>query len=301
MMRRALWCAAAVLLTATVTGASSLARAHEEAPALGQPAAGRTDIVLNDTALDLVTDSGGEPQRRYAIELAETAVTQRCMSARGLRWSGSVLRPAPGTDEDRALRMADRQRQGYGTAAGDGSPPDAGGPDPGPALFGDLDDVGQIAVAGLGTISYPRHGCLAQGYAAVYGDTATWARAAYLPQAVARTLGHAAHQDPRYLAALTHWRTCMATAGHRYADPDAVRVSVGRQQRSGKGLDRKAEIALAVTDARCNHTAGLFRTDLAVRRDTARTSEPGLRAEIAGLGEAQTAAAEQAHRLEDTP
>ncbi|MCI4066131.1 hypothetical protein MRQ36_27720 [Micromonospora sp. R77] len=259
----------------------------ENTPTTAAVTAGpEAEIELGTAAIDLATNSGTYPDRNYVVELADERATQRCVRAAGLTWSGFVYQPPPGSDEDRALNIEGRRRDGYGLAdAGRGSlgepPGGSGGARLEEALFGRSRKVAQLRVPGAGEVGYPVEGCTARAHAAVFGDVTTWARVTFLPSGINMMLAKKAAADPRLQAPLREWSRCMAEHGHQYNNPKEIRYQLISQK-----ANREREIAVAIQDADCNRAAGLARTELELRRAAARALPADQRAELAGLATA---------------
>ncbi|MDI1461184.1 hypothetical protein QEZ54_09420 [Catellatospora sp. KI3] len=298
----------AVLLVAALGGCGTAAPAGVAPPAAAGAPAPTWAAAPSPAAQDLVTWSGTFPQHRYLVTLAENELTRRCMSDRGFAWSGYTPdQPTGATDEQRLLDLDRRRREGYGMAAGGDDAEPATAADPAEstpayrlALFGDEKRTGSVEVPGLGTITYALDGCIAQGYAGVFGDLDSWARVAYLPQGLNRTAARQAAADPRYTAALDGWRRCMAAHGHAYQTPDAIRVALGtayEQSTEPAETRLRTEIALAVQDGQCDVQAGLSRTELRLRRESVLALDTAQRAEVADLAVRFAAAVGRAHAL----
>ncbi|MFI6133722.1 hypothetical protein [Micromonospora sp. NPDC051141] len=282
--RRTRLLALSALLVGVLSGCAGQPETIPTAAAVTEPP--EVGPELTTAAIDLATNSGAYPDRNYVVELADERATRRCVRAAGLTWSGFVYRPPPGSDEDRALNLEARRRDGYGLAGAGrgaaGEPPRAsGGARLDEALFGRSHKVAQLRVPGAGEVGYPVEGCTARAHAAVFGDVTTWARVTFLPSGINMTLARTVAADPRLQAPLREWSRCMARHGLRYENPKELRKHLVSQK-----VDREREIAVAVQDADCNRAAGLARTELALRRAAARALPADQRAELAGLASA---------------
>ncbi|WP_305784471.1 hypothetical protein [Symbioplanes lichenis] len=237
--------------------------------------------------VDMITDSGGYPARRQLIDRATERATSTCMAAAGFAWSGFAGEPGPGP--------GNRARDGYGITAPAVPPPGnaTGGPELA-ALIGSPPRRATLRLPGLAQYTFPDSGCLAEGRAAVAGDTTAWARLAYLPGELNKQLSQRVAGDPRLVAARAAWSGCMAGHGHRYAAPDDIPAALAGRLRAHpeqRAALHAEETALAGLDARCNQRTRLSRTELDLRR----AAVPGLGAarleqagELTGLAEAAT-------------
>jgi hypothetical protein len=282
----------------------ALAGCGQPRPARVEPSAGtliQQTMILDPAALDLATNSGGFPARQHEVATAEEEVTARCMRDKGFSWSGYVFDPGTGSDEDRALGLAERRVRGYGLSSAttdrphkQDADPSAGDTQADLALFGQPEKAQSLTIPAVGVITYPIDGCLARGHAELFGDATTWARVAYLPQGINRQLATAARADPRYADALRTWRHCMADHDYHYENPDQVTVQV-------QAPTLEIEIAIAVQDAECNQHARLFLVELALRREAAQALGNGQRAEVAELSAAFDSAVGRARTISSPP
>ncbi|MGW7278055.1 hypothetical protein ACWGIV_07035 [Streptomyces sp. NPDC054844] len=136
------------------------------------------------------------------------------------------------------------------------------------ALDGDFDDTLTVELPSGGSVRTPRTGCYAKARGQLYGDYPTWFRArktvtSLTPLYVPRIL-----RDKRLVTAVTAWSHCMKDSGKPFESPDDI-----RRQRAGliKGMSepqaRKAESALAVTEAECARKTSLGKIARALEKE----------------------------------
>jgi hypothetical protein len=97
-----------------------------------------------------------------------------------------------------------------------------------------------------GGVGHGLSGCSVRADEQMYGDFSTWFTASrlvnfYQPQVVQAVLA-----DPRYIAAVAAWSSCMAGRGTPYASPAAAHAAF-----AGPAVPKTAEIAVATNEAEC--------------------------------------------------
>ncbi|GAA2125934.1 hypothetical protein [Streptomyces synnematoformans] len=257
-----------------------------------QPEGVRVPDHLDQSTVDMVTNSGDYPARLHQVALVDLALTEKCMQDAGIPWKGSVDRPNPDADEGSGV-SADRVRQhGYGLSEAkqsdgqNGQAGDSDDPRLRETLLGPRTALAKLTAPGDTVYWYPNQGCAAKAHASVYGDLDTWARITYIPQEISLGLFKKATADERYHAALGRWRTCMSQYGYSYDSPSSIPSALSKAyEDSTEPLDqrREKEITIAVRDMGCNRQVELSRTGLQLRREFARTIEPQQRAEMTRL------------------
>jgi hypothetical protein len=265
-------------------------RPPESASELRFPSAGAYPDRPTERAIDMITNSGDYPDRRYGMDLWDMALTERCMREAGIQWSGVVDQPNPDAKYGRSVSLDFVRQHGYGLSDGAGASSE---PTPTPsdderlrhALLGSPDDVERLVVPGIAAYGYPRHGCAAQARSAVYGDLKTWALIFHLPSELNLDVHQKAVADRRYADAVKRWSACMKERGHSYETPRDIPTSLVQQYRrtsQPQSLEQRkaAEIALALEDARCDKEARLTATRLELRREYASKIDPQLGREI---------------------
>ena len=308
MMRRARGTRLVALSTLLMTALPGCASQPGSTPARPIVSASLQGVLgLDAVAIDMITDSGGYPDRKYLVETADERVTAECMRSAGFTWSGFVYKPPPGSDEDRALDLDDRRKRGYGVAdPGQEPQPQIGGPDDGrsAALFGKARKLAKLDAPGFGQAEFPVEGCLAQAHAAIFGDVATWARLMFLPQGANAILARTTDGDPRLLAAGKAWSRCMKDHGYRYAKPGEIRSDLQTSYRDDPDpvqVRQDKEIKLALQDAACDRKVGLARTELDLRRAAARMLPADQRSDLAHLAISLDEAVGRAHATVERP
>ncbi|AGL19050.1 hypothetical protein [Actinoplanes sp. N902-109] len=239
---------------------------------------------VDPATVDMITHSGPFLDRYHQVDVAFVAATRQCMRAAGHDWQGAPDAVNPEAKEGGGVSLDQIRTRGYGLS--DDRPPQ----DPGTAtealavaLLGERTDLAELVSPRGGVYLYPRHGCAARTYTALYGDLETWARVTNLPQEINIRLGRQAEADPRYAAKLRQWRECMTAKGYSYASPDAIVQSLRRayeQDRRPLPERRAAEIRIALDDVSCNKGVRLTATALQLRRSYAQRISPAERTEM---------------------
>ncbi|MGC5330399.1 hypothetical protein [Micromonospora sp. DT62] len=256
---------------------------------------GRQESALGVDALDLLTGSGGHPARRRVLELAEEKLVERCMAARGQVYWPVTPPPVDGSDEERAVDLPRRRAKGFGLAEAS-RPPRAGPNDRQPAfqfaLFGDTRRYEKLELPNGSVLSYPTVGCVAESRAALYGDARRWARVDGVPQVLDNALREQVGKAPELARARARWLSCMAGAGYPYPDPEGAAEDLSRayRQDGDSASLRRREIAVATADGECALRAHVPATELALRRDGARSLPAARRRELNDLGAVHCAA-----------
>ncbi|MEV6617847.1 hypothetical protein AB0N31_29115 [Streptomyces sp. NPDC051051] len=104
-------------------------------------------------------------------------------------------------------------------------------------------------------------GCSAEAEEALYGDPATWFRAARTATGLRALYGEDLMRDRELTAAVRAWSRCMRGAGLAHADPqaarDAIRANTARLGPARADEAFALERRTAVADARCAREADL--------------------------------------------
>lgn len=261
---------------------SGCADSHPESGSEPRPAmAGSYASRPGEPAIDMITNSGDYPERRHAVDLADMALTERCMREAGIAWTGGVDEPNPEAREGGSLTLDYIRRHGYGLSDEESPEPT---PESTPAdgrlrltLLGPPDALARLEGPGGVVHWYPRSGCAARAHVAVYRDLDTWARTFYFPQETNLVLHDRAMADPRYAAVLDRWSGCMAQHGHSYRSPTDIVTRLTEEYRNDHqplAQRRAKEVALALQDVECNKEVRLSATALALRREYASQLDP---------------------------
>jgi hypothetical protein len=272
----------------------------------GYPQPKSAEPQLDQATVDMITNTGGYPDRQYHVALVDMALTERCMRAAGISWRGQVDEPNPDADAGGAVSVDWVRRHGYGlsdgnTNAGQPQQPTSDDARLRTTLLGPRNALAKLVLPNKVVYWYPRTGCAAQAHIAVYGDLDTWARISYLPQEINLVLFNQVKADERYQAALQAWRDCMKQLNYSYVTPSDISSALaGAYRTDAEPLpQRKAkEIALALQDLGCNQQAYLSRTALQLRREYAQTIDPAQRAEMARLSTLFDEAERRSHALD---
>ncbi|MCJ0875439.1 hypothetical protein [Streptomyces sp. AP-93] len=271
-----------------------------------QPEGARVPDHLDQSTVDMVTNTGDYPARLYQVALVDLALTEKCMRDAGIPWKGSVDRPNPDADEGGGV-SADWVRQ-HGYALSEAKPSDGQNGQAGNSddprlretLLGPRTALAKLTAPGAIVYWYPKQGCAANAHASVYGDLDTWARITYMPQEISLGLFKKATSDQRYQAALGRWRTCMSQYRYSYDSPSSIPSALRKAfEDSTEPLDqrREKEITIAVRDMGCDQQVELSKTGLRLRRELARTIEPQQRAEMTRLSGLFTKAEQRSKTL----
>jgi hypothetical protein len=258
---------------------------------------------LSRAAIDLLTGSGDQPAREYQLDVAEERLTQRCMTARGLTYVRHEPLPPTGSDEERAADLPRRRTVGYGLgSSGGGQPPpdpDAGEPAYERALFGDPRHRQELRLPDGSLHTFPGDGCIAESRTVLYGDVHRWARVVSIPPVVDNALRDRTRGAAALARAGARWASCMSAAGFPYPTPEAAvdALSAAYAEHGSTPALNARETATAVADGECAIHAHVPATDLAVRREAARSLPAGQREELNELAAVYCAAASRATRI----
>ncbi|WP_410534709.1 hypothetical protein [Streptomyces sp. KL2] len=219
------------------------------------------------------------------IDRAEEVLVRQCMQSQGFRyWPGPVAgiaeRKAGGyvvDDVNWARRYgygrsfdiaAEKARRSHPNITYANALPEKERIRYSRALDGDFDDTLTVELPSGGSVRTPRTGCYAEAREQLYGDYPTWFRVKktvtsltplYVPQIL---------RDERLVTAVTAWSHCMKNSGEPFKSPDEI-----RRKRDGltKGMNesqaRKAESALAVTEAECARKTSLGKIARALEKE----------------------------------
>lgn len=244
----------------------------------------------------IIAGNAGPAQAEIAA--ARTVLTRRCMEAEGLRLPAAyATKPAPNRSailetgefaavppESVALNHASRTGFEMHASPGLGQAHDRNvalhPPSPADrhfwaALLGPQGLNGTFVVKGIAKHSYPTEGCIAEADNQLFGSGALAMRAEYLPEDLNLAVGHDVEANPRYLAALRRWSSCMAAVSPPAGGPYALAGELFTRHERGRGRRRAYERMVAVRDVRCQYSSGFITTAVALkRRDVLRVAAP---------------------------
>jgi hypothetical protein len=320
--------------TARATAGSLLACATAGLLALtacGGPGSEAAGGRLGTAELDLLTRSGSYAGNYSVLFHAESQLIADCMSQKGFRYTVSPLTAVSGSDEARIIDMSKRRSQGYGlyaqyavakTAASDPAPNSSAGPSGDPAtdpatmtndeylatlpaakqaaymttLRGGNSDFREILIRGTQKVTFSGKGCEAQSRQALYGDLDDWITLDYFPQNVNSTLTGRVTKNPRYVAAVRSWKTCMTGKGYDYASPDDAyrQIKAAYTTRGATPALRRQEIAVATADGSCAGELHLPTLALSLRKQFAQSLSDADKTELRRLTALWTSSAAQA-------
>ncbi|HEU4348868.1 MAG TPA: hypothetical protein VFR35_13910, partial [Actinoplanes sp.] len=239
----------------------------------------RAQLAAGTAAFDLLTRSGSYRRNQHTLTVAEERLVGRCMAGKGLAYPAQPPVASELSDEDQALDLDRRRRDGYGLYRSFAATPAEREQSPSPvdryvrqlpadqqaayllALFGDERRYEGIQLPFSGEVTFPGEGCLFESQSRIYGDTMTWARITYVPEDLNNKLTDLVVASQPYAKALRAWSECMARQGHRYAHPkDAQDDIAARYAAEGPREPlRRHEIEVAVADTECARQAGIPR------------------------------------------
>ncbi|WP_032763920.1 hypothetical protein [Streptomyces sp. CNS654] len=213
------------------------------------------------------------------VQRAEQLLVKKCMKSEGFRyWVG----PLPTVDDLKGggyvvTDVAWAKKHGYGSRLQE-KVQEAQRNDPNHSYANALPEKDRIRygetlegtpssgmltaeLPGGGTVRTPDASCQVDAKQQLYGDFATWFRAEktatnlsgmYVPDLV---------DDKRFVRAVEKWSTCMAEAGHAYADPPAIREKLpGLAEGQDPDEAFAVEVDLAVAEATCATSSSLSET-----------------------------------------
>jgi hypothetical protein len=238
------------LLAATLTVAVATA-------GCGSPKAATSPAPVTSTAtVDLLTQTGAYTAGQKAITDAEGRLVARCMTAAGLRYvqsdepSGDAVtgyglyaihagkqadpRANTASNDYYLARLSDTERSAYLKVLR--SPEQAA-----------------LRLSDGREITYSTKGCESAARAELYGDLETQVKVFYVPQIVNTAIEKRIKQDPRYVAALATWRSCMASESAPYASTADARQQVNAlyEKTGPTATTHRREIAVATLDRSC--------------------------------------------------
>lgn len=121
-----------------------------------------------------------------------------------------------------------------------------------------------VELPGGGTVKTPDASCQVDAKQQLYGDFATWFRAEKTATNLSGLYVPDLLDDKRFVSAVEKWSTCMAKAGHAYADPPAIREKLPELTGPTDGQDADEafaiEVDLAVAEATCATSSPLSET-----------------------------------------
>jgi hypothetical protein len=225
--------------------------------------------------LDLLTRTSSYSEQQHTLRIAEDALIDECMAAKGFRYLADRYDSTSGTGAQSSLDLEERRRDGFGlfrAHSGDTAAPKREisaaeqyvrrlSPERraaySRAMMGAGDARQTIGLPGGSTVSFPADGCLADARGRLFGDVLTWARVANVPETLDNRIAEQIGTDPAYVEALKAWRTCMRDRGYEYEEPvDSYRDLKERYQKEGSSQRLRAEeVAVAVADAECAQRA----------------------------------------------
>jgi hypothetical protein len=195
------------------------------------------------------------------------------MSQKGFRYTVSPLTAVSGSDEARIIDMNKRRSEGYGLYAQYAVAKTATTSDPATmtndeylatlpaakqaaymtALRGGNSDFREILIRDTQKVTFSGKGCEAQSRKSLYGNLDDWITLDYFPQNVNSTLTGRVTKNPRYVAAVHSWKTCMTGKGYDYASPDDAyrQIKAAYTTRGATPALRRQEIAVTTADGSC--------------------------------------------------
>jgi hypothetical protein len=239
---------------------------------------------LTASAVDLATRSGSWPATEQRLQTAINRLDHACMAAHGFQYPDSPRSalPAP-EDEAASIDLPGRRDRGYGLAGSTTTRSPA--PDPAATYYAHLSaaDKRRFDLAFFGpssaqltvslgdghVVTVRKSGCEAASRRSLIGDVSRWAQVEYGTEDLNNHLADRLAAAPRYRAALSVWRSCMAGHGDDYVTPEAAYQAMQTlYQRSGTTPTvRQREIAVAVADGECAGQAHLPSVALSIKRD----------------------------------
>lgn len=281
--------------------------------------ADRLDSALDQTALDLLTRAGGYSYAQYVLSVAEQQLIKACMAESGYPYLVDPPTEPIGTDEDRALQLAERRRTGYGLyakyfttressqeqtnlPANDQYVRQLSEPEQTrymSSLEGSTQDQRAIRLTNGSTVTFAAGGCQGKSYQILYGDAVTWAKVTYVPQALNVVLTHLLVKDPRYESTIQQWASCMSQRGHQASSPDDAQTQLkDAYQREGPYPQlHQHEIDVAVADAECAATVHLPSLILSLKRELAQALPAGDRQDLVSVAKAWAIAMTKAQEI----
>jgi hypothetical protein len=260
------------LTLAAAAAAAGCASAPPPRPAAAQPSAGQARAAAIAAAQRLLTDDVAALRQKWELNLGQQRSVAGCMHRLGYRY----LVPSPGPQPRASIVTADVA--GPPGRASYRVPLHAGGrradaedgylrrlPAPqrarySAALLGTRGEEAAMRIPGGGTVTYGTGGCLGAARRQQFGSLPAFVLDSYLPQVAGQQFGSYLAGYRPYTLALSRWRRCMASAGHRFTSPAAALESVealaARGQTSARALAADQR-AVAGADAACGERSGL--------------------------------------------
>lgn len=120
---------------------------------------------------------------------------------------------------------------------------------------------------GLGRVSAPDTGCIAEARRTLYGDLAGWYRVRRVVDHLGSYLADQVGAASEYRTGLAAWARCVRERGYAASSPDDLRELVARQEAESVGEQAEAqEIAAAETEAGCASSTGFAQTIAGLER-----------------------------------
>jgi hypothetical protein len=222
----------------------------------------------------------------YAMRAAEEILTSRCMAAHGFTYVVPDLQQPPqeeprndtyGSDDvgyaaAHGFGLTEQQAQGALRDRAQADNPNAkvlNALSPSRraawevALSGTGRDVVGADTPGVGEVFTNADGCTADARRELYGDLATWGRTRMLATNLSSLVYPKVVSDPRYVAGLAQWRTCMKRAGLSYDSPAEATAAAGDGYDKTPGeAARSAEIRIVRARYRAGRGSPAGRTRL---------------------------------------
>lgn len=271
----------AVGAAATLTGCSGSVHAPSPPSALGSADQPLASMILEQ--------SGHYNEYTSELDQAQQVLIQRCMATHGLKYfvapPGGLAQLSNGALEIPSYDMAVRQTDGYGLfkralapssspvgqQTGDRStdPEDlymqSLSPSDGNAyalvLFGPRDASGSLTVSivGMGSITAPTKGCVAQAQKQIYGTIADAISVTVEAASLGKNLSDQVQADPEYGNAMAAWAACMQPSGFSYKSPRDAVVQLAKQftDAGPTAALHQLEVRVATSDAECGTKVGL--------------------------------------------
>ncbi|WP_412751232.1 hypothetical protein [Krasilnikovia sp. M28-CT-15] len=272
-------------------------------------------MILDASAVDLVTHSGSWPVTEQLLTDALNRLTESCLAGQGFRRPRfpAASRPVAPENEWAVIDLPQRRTTGYGIAHHPGQdnrststePPDPYVDSlPAPeqrryamALLGSPDKTRTVTLPGGAQVRVRDEGCVPAGRRQLAGDVTAFARMTYLPEELGNRLTDQAVTTPEYLAALATWRSCMAAGSLRYDSSEQAQKMLRGEPNHDTAQFRRREITVAVADGRCAADAHLVAASLVARRRLALAMPAGDRAGLADAARQRDAAVDRARTV----
>lgn len=291
--QRVLWIAGAAALVASCSSGSPDAAEHKTPPS--------ERLAPRVAAADAVIRPKQFFDNLETIERATNQLANDCMESKGLH-PGEVAQLVDRVQGELAPDMPYRRSEGYGFSsylrpiwqvASDEA-------DEWYQVYwgSDPERVRWRTIAGEG--SSAGGGCLGDARAEVAGSRLTWFWATQAQQDYWLITAAAVNRDPRWDEAVARWVSCMDEAGFpglggpTGAWKQARRDVFGAHGAQGKVPEevRRAEVALAVADGKCQLATGMVDVQRTIREDFLEDAAPRFLHDLDRIAKAQRVALE---------